>query len=455
MPPSVSGPPTPASFETSPAEFCYLGRFGRAVDVLAAAVDRDPKLPMPLYGDLVRMLLVAGRPAEAGVIARRGIDAHGESGELLCGVGAALRHRGEAEAAVVALRHAIAGPAPIPAAHGEMALAQMALGDCDAAVKAQTAARYLSGEATPARHIGAYRTSTVKAWAESVGAPYEIAIPAGTGHAFRPDYGETPPVPQAVEMPQPEVYLAEIPDASIIGGQGIVLTRDGAALTDIPFWPIADRLNIAESSVPFIDARGALVDVPSAATTPNSGRSWCPVRGSGSATTTTGSPSSCRGSWSWSDAASPRTFHCSWTSGRTAWRNSPRRCASPIARAAPVVEIEPDTLYRVGRLIVPSSLAWLVPNLRDHLNLEFGDNLIAAEAIEFVRERLGLPGGRPGSPGTPGKRRLYIARRASTSPTRLANGPVAVRCSPRPASKSCIRRASPSRSSAKSSPVRR
>jgi capsular polysaccharide biosynthesis protein len=326
---------------------------------------------------------------------------------------------------VVALRHAIAGPAPIPAAHGEMALAQMALGDCDAAVKAQTAARYLSGEATPARHIGAYRTSTVKAWAESVGAPYEIAIPAGTGRAFRPDYGETPAVPQAVEMPQPEVYLAEIPGASIIGAQAIVLTQHGAALAHLPFWPIADRLDLAESSVPFIDARGALVDIPSAATTPIP--AGVLFQGFG-----------VRNYYHWLTEFLPRLLvleRCGVPADVPLLVDKRTYGVAQLAEALriadragrPVVEIEPDTLYRVGRLIVPSSLAWLAPNLRDHLNLEFGDNLIAAEAIEFVRERLGLPGGgrpgAPGTPGTPGKRRLYIARRASTSPTRLANEP--------------------------------
>ena len=384
----------------------------RASSVLEVAA-RDPAAPPAAHADLVTALIQLGRASQAEAAARRGIGAVGETGALLCGLGSALRHQGEANSALATLRRAVASPESIPAAHGEFALALMAAGRLSEAVKEQATARYLAGSLMAGRHVGAYRPAAVASWSRRNGSRCATVIPATTGRAFQPHYGDEPGRCRYVALPQPEVYLAELEDVSIIGGQQVVLTADGSALLDQLFRPNAERLDLAEPSVPYLGAGGVMIDVPAvAAETIPAGVQF---QGFG-----------VRNYYHWLVEYLPRLLLLERTgvpadvpllvdkrTHQVPQLADALRAADRLGRR--VVELEPDVEYRVGRLYVPSTLAWLAPNLRDGLQLEVGDNLIAPDAVAFIRERL------VAGPNRTGGRRLYIARRAATSPTRLAN----------------------------------
>jgi capsular polysaccharide biosynthesis protein len=393
-----------------------LGLVPAAIVALKRIVAGDSAAPMPVYSELIRSLLVHGLPADAAAVCRKGLAAHGENGELLCGLGAALRREGRTSAAVATLQRAIHRPDALPEAHGELALALMAQGRYGDAVQEQARVLYLEGLPLAGRHIGAYRTRSVRGWCESHGASIQTVIPARPGRAFKPRYGGAPGPCESADWPQPEVYLAEVPDATILCGQSAVFASDDTALLDPLFWPNASRLDLAEPVVPYLERDGALVDVPStAAETIPAGIGF---HGFG-----------VRNYYHWLVEYLPRLLVLERCGVNTDVPLLVDRRTYEVPQLAdalravdrsnrPVITLEPDVEYKVGRLLVAGALAWGAPNLKDRLELELGDNLIAPEAIDFIRERLGVAAN-----VRTGRRRLYVARRAATSPTRLANEP--------------------------------
>jgi capsular polysaccharide biosynthesis protein len=238
---------------------------------------------------------------------------------------------------------------------------------------------------------------TVKDWCVRHGAPYCVVVPARMGITYQPRYDEPPGIGETCSFGQPEIYVAEVDEASICGGTDVIHTYDGQALLDIACTPrCAARYDLG----------GELESWNSASVVPLETGIFL------------------KGMWA------TNYFH--WLvehlSRLMAAEQVPADIPLLVDRVGPppqakealramskreIIWIEPRVEYRVGRLFVPNSPVWLAPNLRGSLQLECGDFLIAREAVEFLRAHLG----RYAKP----TRRIYIARPGT--PVRLLQEP--------------------------------
>ena len=406
-------PASPALRFSIAVQLRALGALNRSVELLERIVEGPDPAPMMAYSELFRTMLMLGRAGDAADRCRRAIAKEGENGELLCALGVALRLQGRLGAAISTLERAIRYPDAPPAAHGELALALMAHGKFASAVTAHATSLYRCGLPMRGRHLGVLTTRSIPAWCKSHGARLQEVMPAGIGPTFRPRYEVPPSVCEQVSMSHPAVYLAEMEEASVIGGACAILTSDDCGLADPVFWQGSERLDLVEPAMPYVDQKGMLIDADSIA--PEEIPVGVMMMGFADVNYYHWLVDLLSRIWTLERAeVDPRIpLLVDRRTMEIAQLASALRAVDRSAR--PVVALEPNVEYKVQRLLVPGSLSWLAPNLRDRLPLALGDSLISREAIDFLRERLGTHGGRPGT------RRLYIARRAATTGARLCN----------------------------------
>jgi capsular polysaccharide biosynthesis protein/Flp pilus assembly protein TadD len=386
----------------------------QAREVLEQAIAAHPDPPPTWRGHLGLLLIELGHAEEAADVCHAALARHRDDPDLLCVLGLAYKAMGQPKPAVAALQRAVSRPGCQPRVYGELARALMAVGRSGDAVTAYATALHRGGQPMRGRHIGAYTTSTVRDWCERRKAPYRVVIGAGQGRTFLPRYEEFPGLCEPVPLPQPEVYLAEIPDASVIGELGVVLTADGSALLDLAFGPRSERHDLAQTLIPYVDSRTALVDAIAVAGEPI--ESGILLQGPGGSNY-----------YHWvvehlsrilvlelADVPADVPLLVDAEVMRVPQLVEALRAVDTTGRR--VLQLDPGVEYRVRRLLIPGPLFWAAPNLRDHLQLEVGDNLVAAEAVAFLRSRLASPAG----PAT-GRRHLYVARRARTAGARLVN----------------------------------
>jgi capsular polysaccharide biosynthesis protein len=386
-----------------------------ALDLLDRALAANPAAPPMWHAHRGLLLIELDRAREAVESCRAALPAADGDPHLLCVLGLAQKALGRTGPAAAALQRAAARPDAQSSVHGELALVLMAEGRLEAAVKEYATALHQGGQPMPGRHLGAYRTAAVRDWCRGHKASYRVVVPSGAGRTFLPRYGDTPGVCEPVAMPQPEVYLAEVPDASVTGGLGVAVSRDGTVLIDAAFDARAGRFDLAQPSMPFADSRAALVD--SLAVAPDPIETGVMLQGPGSTNYY---------HWLVEHLSRLLVLRLAGVPADIPLLIDARVAAMPQLLDAlhavdaddrPLITLQPGVEYHVERLLVPSPPVWAPSNLRDHLQLEAGDNLVAGEAIEFLRSRLAPP------PGTVGRRRIYIARRARTAGLRLVNEP--------------------------------
>ena len=258
-----------------------------------------------------------------------------------------------------------------------------------------------------------YNTSTVKDWCVGLGLLYTPMIPSRMGFTHSPWYGPGFGTGKGTEFEQSEAYVAQIPNASVIGGWGTVFTDNGYALWDIARCERSERFDITSPDMPVVNREEIHVNFSEVA-----------------------------------DEVIPEGILLqSWYAGN--WHHFlvehlPRLVLTerlhvpatvPIliderVLAVPqlvdalavfdqtghtVIGLTPGTKYDVGLLHVPSCLFGTGPNLRVGYVVETGDVTIHREAIGWLRDRFA-----PSE--TPGQRRIYIDRRANMAPVRLRNG---------------------------------
>src|ERR1035437_1260525 len=257
-----------------------------------------------------------------------------------------------------------------------------------------------------------YNTSTVRDWCVGMGLPYTPLIPACHGFTYAPSYDRFG-TGTSTAFDVPEAYVAEVQDAAVIGGWGVVFTRNGYALWDVARCDQADRFDLTSGSLPVVDRDEVQANFGSVA----------------------------------DDDIPEGILLQSWfASSYHHWliEHLPRlalieRMDIPAtipllvderALAVPqlvdalaafdivghhVVGLAPGVRYDVRKLYVPSCLFGTGPNLKGSLVVETGDVTIHREAIRLLRERF-APVERPGP------RRIYIDRTAKMAPVRLLNG---------------------------------
>src|ERR1035437_5829304 len=100
-------------------------------------------------------------------------------------------------------------------------------------------------------YLAAYNTSTVKNWCLGLGLPYTPIIPPRMGFTYGPWYGPGFGTGDGTEFEQPEAYVAQIPNASVVGGWGVVFTDNGYALWDIARSERSERFDLTSLGIPF------------------------------------------------------------------------------------------------------------------------------------------------------------------------------------------------------------
>ena len=386
-----------------------------ALEFLDRAIAANPSAPPMWQAHRSLLLIELGRAGDAAASCRAALAHVDGDPNLLCVLGLAQKALGRTGPAVAALQKAARRPDARPSVHGELALVLMAEGRLESAVREYATALLLGGQPLAGRHLAAYRTSSVRDWCRRNGASYRVTVPSGSGRTFLPRYGHDPGPCQPVVLPQPEVFMAEIPDASVVGGLGVAVTADGTALIDAAFEARAERFDLAQPSMPFADRRSALVDAISVAAEPI--EAGVLLQGPGSTNYY---------HWLVEHLSRLLVLNLAGVPADVPLLIDARVLGTAqLADALHAVDVdnrrvialEPGVEYRVRRLLIPGPPFWAPSNLRDHLQLEVGDNLVAAEAIAFLRSRLAPPAGETG------RRRLYVARQARTGGRRLTNEP--------------------------------
>jgi capsular polysaccharide biosynthesis protein len=275
----------------------------------------------------------------------------------------------------------------------------------------------------PAEHlVVAGPLITVREWTASNDAVYTPITPAGAAAIERPSYfGEDAPPPVAVE--RPETYVAEIPDATVVGDAHVVVAPSGDLLLDLAGHPDAERFELAEGALRVAQDGVGLLD---AAEDDDPLDAAIHLLGTSS-----------RNYYHWLIEMLPRIasleagYPAAGIAGvpflvDQACTRVPQLMDALAAVGGadrPLVTLEPGRARRVRRLILPSGLAWLPNNLRDGLVLRAQDSLITADAVRFVRERV-FAAVAPGSAGqaipSESGRRIFLAKPQSR---RLLNAP--------------------------------
>ena len=386
----------------------------QALGILEQAIAAEPNPPGIWLAHRGVLLTELARPQEAVSACRSALLDRPNDPDLLCALGLALKALGRSKPAVAALQRAVSRPDCQPRIHGELATALMAAGRYEKAVESYATALHRGGQPMRGRHIGVYASSTVRTWCERHEAPYRTLIGEGTGRTFLPRYAEPPGPCESVALPQPEIYLAEVANASVVGGMGVVLTDDGSALLDLALDVRSDRYDLAQPSIPYADRRAVLVDAAATADEPIEAG----ILLQGPASTNY---------YHWIVEHLPRLLVLELAGVPAQIPLLVDRAAMNVPQLVEalravdfagrrVVPLTSGVEYRVERLLVPGALFWAASNLKDHLRQEVGDNLVAGEAVEFLRTRLA-----PAACSATGQRRLYVARRARTAGTRLVN----------------------------------
>jgi capsular polysaccharide biosynthesis protein len=339
--------------------------------------------------------------------------------DIAAALGAAYVECGQVELALDAYR---AAATLDPAATGprkSLVLLDMASGALAEATTTYRELLALDGQ-DPASHlVQAGRFTTVADWCAAhidAGAHYRTVLPPCPDVIYPPAYvGE--PRPDPIPLTRPETYVAQIPEATVVGGESFVLAPDGAIVWDIAVTPDSARFDLAERVTRYAQGGVALIDATSA----TSPRIEAAIDLAGV---------SSFNYFHWlveflarfaNLEAAPEldTAQLPLLVDR-AVTAVPQLMAALAAIAGPdrsIIALDPGTAYRVGRLVLPSQLSWMPNNLRDGEDLEIADFYVSAAAIDFLRGRL-APGGTKAA--GPGHRRVYLLK--SVGSRRLLNG---------------------------------
>ncbi len=387
-----------------------------ATAMFERAIANAPDDPVG-YRRLAAVLLQEARPDEAVVLLERAARiAPADYGTHL-DLAAARLAAGELDTAAAALRLAISiDPGPTDARIRLVAL-DLAAGRVEAAIATYGGLLAADGQ-DPARHLVVHgRLCGVGDWCEKHDAPYVPLEAPRRATIHRPRYLDDEEPPPAAIVTRPETYLAEIPDATVIGGDGVILAGAGDLLLDLATHPDVERFDLAEGSLRWVDGAAALLD----AGLPDEPPIEAAIHLAGASSTNY---------YHWLLEFLPRIANLEAGAAGTdratlpllidrAVQEIPQLMAALAGvdgRARQLIVLEPGKARNVRRLVVPAQLAWLPTNLRDGLELRAEDSHISEEAIRFLRDRL-LPTNDRASPST--RRRIHLARRQTG---RLLNG---------------------------------
>jgi capsular polysaccharide biosynthesis protein/Tfp pilus assembly protein PilF len=259
--------------------------------------------------------------------------------------------------------------------------------------------------------IAASAVTSVRAWTLASGDPYTVIEPAGPLEIARPRYVGDRAAPAPLRVVRPETYVAELRDTTVIGGETLILARDGTVLLDMAVHPEAERFDLVRGAVRYLDRRAALVHAAA-----GSGRRI--ERGillTGPAT---------HNYYHWLLETLTRLRLIEAVEELAGWPLLVDRAMTAVPQLGEALDrlvgagrelivIDPREAVRVDRVAIASPGAWLPLDLRNGLMLEPGDAIVDPAAIEYLRRRLmpaDLEAADPRSDGRRGIHRIHLAR---------------------------------------------
>ena len=258
-------------------------------------------------------------------------------------------------------------------------------------------------------HDETFPASSVRDWCLANDARYVPLLPARPGKTYAPYYLSGVGFGSATDYLLPEAYMAEIPNATVVGGQGIVMV-DGVALFDPVFQANAERYLFANLTMPVVstDAIEVVTFRPDPEEVIPKGillQSWFANN---------------YHHWLVEHLSKLLLVELSGIPSNVPILVDDRVMAVDqlpealaVATSRQVIGLHVNTEYRVEHLYLPSNLFGTGPNLQLGMSVEVGDVTVARDGIEFLRRK--FAGKQEGS------RLLYIDRRAMQAPIRLRN----------------------------------
>jgi capsular polysaccharide biosynthesis protein/Tfp pilus assembly protein PilF len=382
-------------------------RLDLAAGMFLRGIEGAPRDPAG-YRRMSALLLQDDRPDEAvALLAQAAHFAPADYGTHV-DLAAANLAAGHLDEAADALRAAISiDPGPTDPRVRLVAL-DLAAGRAEAAIATYRGLLESDGQ-DPAGHLVVIgRLRGVRDWCTEHLAPYRPLAAARPATIQRPRYLDDGGPPGSVTVTRPETYLAEVPDATVIGGETVVLTSSGDLLLDLATHPDAGRFDLAEGVLRWAEQGAALLDAQVASDEPIEAAIHLAGVSSGNY-------------FHWLLEFLPRIACLEAGGTGTDVATLPLLVDRAVHQVPQLVEaltavdgggrrlivLEPGRARRVRRLVVPSQLAWLPNNLRDGLELRAEDSHISEEAIRFLRDRL-LPS--DARPSRPARRRIHLAR---------------------------------------------
>lgn len=213
------------------------GRLGEATDFFKAAVNQNPDATDAVLG-LGRVLLKDGDVEGAKACFEKALRLAPDQSAIHIGIGDIHLAQGRPDKAVENFVAAVRQAATLD--QDTFLAAMRRLIEMDRRREADELCRYAPAELGPSG-LRVLPLSDVKSWCARTGSPYrriekektvEIPPPNHLGRAFPVDGGV---------LRQNELYIAEIPGATIFGKQDVVATGD-ALLLDAAFDPLATDL---------------------------------------------------------------------------------------------------------------------------------------------------------------------------------------------------------------------
>ena len=257
------------------------------------------------------------------------------------------------------------------------------------------------------QHQHTYQPVTVKEWCNAGQGRYTPKLPERVGTTYAPNYGPGFKLGEATWYPQPEAYVAEFDNVSVVGGQGFVLA-DTVALFDPLFGPRAYRYSFANSVVTTATPDVLVVSVRESSQVIPEGvlvQSWFGMN-----------------YHHWLVEHLSKTMFLEDIPATVPLLIDERVLATPQLLEAlavvdpqhrPYIPLQYGYEYQVKHLVVPSNLFGTGPDLQWGLEVEVGDVTVEREGVEYIRRRV--------ASGGHGNKKLYIDRIPLNAPIRLRN----------------------------------
>jgi capsular polysaccharide biosynthesis protein/Tfp pilus assembly protein PilF len=259
--------------------------------------------------------------------------------------------------------------------------------------------------------IAASPVTSVRAWTLASGDAYTVVEPAGPLEIARPRYAGDPVAPPPLRVVRPETYVAELRDATVIGGESLVLARDGTVLFDMAVHPDADRFDLVRGALRYLDRRAALVHAAAG----DGRRIERGILLSGPAT---------HNYYHWLLESLTQLRVLDAVDELAGWPLLVDRAMTAVPQLGEALDrlvgpgrerivLDPREAVRVERVALASPGAWLPLDLKNGLMLEPGDAIVDPAAIEYLRRRLmpaDLARSDAATPGRRGTQRIHLAR---------------------------------------------